>query len=76
MSGATYFVQDCPVCGRYLQVRLKLLGRSIACPHCLGNFVARDPATAPRHSIEPRDEILDRAEELLSLADASRQRPR
>ncbi|MFV1964221.1 MAG: response regulator [Pirellulaceae bacterium] len=76
MSGATFFVQDCPVCGRYLQVRLKLLGKSIACPHCRGNFVARDPATTGGYPVEPSDSILTRANELLSSAESSRQRPR
>jgi hypothetical protein len=76
MSGATYFVQNCPVCGRYLQVRLQLLGKSIACPHCRGNFIARDPATARRFRTETSVAMLDRANELLSSVESTRQRPR
>jgi hypothetical protein len=61
MPGSTSFFQGCPICGRALQVRVELLGRNVACPHCRGEFVASDePATA-------RDQpILERANELLN----------
>ena len=67
MSGATYFVQDCPVCGRCLQVRLELWGKSVACRHCQGVFVACDPSTSSRRMPDSREAIMDRANELLSL---------
>ena len=76
MSGATFFVQDCPVCGRYLQVRLKHLGKQVACPHCKGTFIARDPSTNSIHVEEPREMLLDRADELLSSVGSNKQRPR
>jgi len=76
MSGATFFVQDCSVCGRYLHVRLQLLGKSVACPHCQGTFVARDPATARMRPVESSEAIMTRVDELLSSVDSSKQRPR
>ena len=53
MSGATYFVQDCPVCGRYLQVRLELLGKTVCCRHCRGSFIARDRSLDKRNIRAP-----------------------
>ena len=62
MPGSTSFFQECPICGRSLQVRLELLGRFIACPHCRGEFLSTDqPAKGDRS--QP---ILDRANELLN----------
>ena len=34
MAGVTYFVQECPTCGRRLQVRVIYLGKRVACRHC------------------------------------------
>lgn len=65
MSNVTYFLQECPTCGRGLEVRVKLLGKTVNCQHCGGQFVAADPSNA---EIEPDSSaILRRAEELLEL---------
>lgn len=74
MSGATYFVQDCPVCGRYLQVRLELLGKTVSCRHCRGTFVARDSSLDGRNIRAPELDLLNRANELLSAVDDFRVR--
>ena len=47
MPNVTYFVQDCPTCGRKLNVRVEYLGRKVVCQHCRGAFVAWDPEGAP-----------------------------
>jgi hypothetical protein len=47
MPNVTYFVQDCPTCGRKLNVRVEYLGRKVVCQHCHGAFVAWDPEGAP-----------------------------
>ena len=75
MFSATYFVQECPICGRTLQIRLEYLGRSVACQHCNGHFVASDPAT---HAIESwdHDPLLARVDELLATAPVGRSHPR
>lgn len=70
MAESTFFVQECPTCGRNLQVRVEYLGRQLACQHCRGRFVAAAPAAA----IPAR--LLQRAEELLELADRRLNRPR
>lgn len=62
-----HFVQECPVCGRPLQVRVEYLGRMLTCQHCGGRFTAKDPANqveaAPRSN-----PLLARAERLLAIS--------
>lgn len=72
---ATFFVQECPTCGRQLQIRLELLGRTIACPQCDALIEACDSTLK---SAQPHDsaELLLRADELLATADARRNAPR
>ena len=76
MFPAMYFVQECPICGRNLQVRLEYLGRTLTCQHCQGRFVAQDPATQPVDSWDSSEDLLSRADELLAVASGSRTRPR
>lgn len=44
MSPSTYFVQECPTCGRRLHIRVEYLGRRVVCQHCHGALIATDPA--------------------------------
>lgn len=62
MSRSTYFVQQCPTCGRTLQVRVEYLGRHLVCQHCHGRFVARDPSNVLHGS----DDLMARADQLLT----------
>lgn len=76
MSGATYFLQACPTCGRRARISIDYLGRRVVCLHCSGNFEARDPATtgpaAPDAVAEESPSgILRRANELLALSATS-----
>lgn len=64
MPGGTYFVQECPTCGRSLQVRVEYLGKRVTCKHCSGKFEAVDPSTMNLPA-ESGISLLDRAEELL-----------
>ena len=66
MSGAAYFKQECPICGRVLKVRVTYLGKKVACQHCGGRFEACDPETATSDSSQ--SSILARADELLETA--------
>lgn len=34
------FTQSCPTCGRRVQIHTSLLGRTVACQHCKGEFIA------------------------------------
>lgn len=64
-SQATFFVQECPTCGRRLRVCVEYLGRNIQCRHCSGEFVAHDRENSggsDRHSFE----LMQRVNELLT----------
>ncbi len=77
MSRSTYFVQECPTCGRRLHVRVEYLGKNVVCQHCRGRFVACDPASS-RHNLSD-SAVMRRAEELLQdaeIRDQSRLHPR
>jgi len=74
MSNAMYFVQECPTCGRRLNIRVEYLGRSVVCQHCAGRFVAYDEANGPSPTSESGLSLLQRAEELLDSAARREQR--
>ena len=67
MSQTTYYLQDCPTCGRKLQIRVAYLGRSVVCQHCQGAFLATDPANTPEVDLTS-SAILRRADQLLESA--------
>jgi hypothetical protein len=68
MNRATYFVQECPTCGRRLQIRVEYLGKLVACQHCRGEFEATENAN--QRVSDSSDSLLARAEELLARAPA------
>ena len=68
MSQPVYYVQECPTCGRRLQIRVAHLGRQVVCQHCLAEFVASDPANKYSCSDSGQD-LLARADELLATVD-------
>lgn len=70
MSRKTYFHQECPTCGRTLQVRVEYLGRNIACQHCGGQFEACDPDSNVYPPSQSGIALLRRAEELLNAAES------
>jgi TM2 domain-containing membrane protein YozV/DNA-directed RNA polymerase subunit RPC12/RpoP len=49
-------IQDCPECGKALQLPPEEAGRRVACPRCAHQFVARASGEAPRRD-EPRKEF-------------------
>jgi hypothetical protein len=61
------FIQECPTCGRRLQIRVEYLGRKMVCDHCHGRFLAKDPAGTP--CLDPNDDLLRRADALLRSLD-------
>lgn len=63
---SAYFYQECPVCGRPLQVRTEYQGHSVICEHCSGHFLASDPTVCPQ--LQRSGRLLQRAEELLAIA--------
>jgi hypothetical protein len=72
MSRSTYFVQECPTCGRSLHVRVEYLGRNVVCQHCHALFEACDPSSAAYPPSQSGIALLRRAEELLETVEQSR----
>ncbi len=68
MSRSTYFVQECPTCGRSLHVRVEYLGRHVLCQHCHARFEACDPSSAAYPPEESGLALMRRAEELIESA--------
>jgi len=74
MSSTVFFQQNCPVCGRLLQILVPLLGKQVYCQHCQGRFVARDPSLGEPAGREQRrrttavDDLIQRAEIVLQQA--------
>jgi Zn finger protein HypA/HybF involved in hydrogenase expression len=75
MSNPTYFVQECPTCGRSLQIRVEYLGRKVVCQHCQGALTAADP-TMRCDCGESKKSLLRRAEELLAAVSLQKMQAR
>lgn len=69
MANTTYFVQDCPTCGRKLNVRVEYLGRKVVCQHCRAPFSAGDVEGAAQAAQLSGTRLLDRAAELIRQAE-------
>lgn len=69
MSNSTYFVQECPTCGRGLQIRVEYLGKQVMCQHCQGRFMATDPSNVRLDGATANNALLRRADELLESVD-------
>jgi DNA-directed RNA polymerase subunit RPC12/RpoP len=65
MSRPIYYVQECPTCGRRLQIRVEYLGRQVVCQHCQGQLTAADPDNPPCDCGSSSSSLLRRADELL-----------
>jgi lysine biosynthesis protein LysW len=66
MPCSTYFVQECPTCGRTLQVRVEYLGKLVRCQHCGAGFEATDLSAAEPYVPPAPSSVLARANELLA----------
>jgi len=64
----TYFVQQCPTCGRRLQVKVEYLGMEVICQHCGGLLTAQDPSLGapPMAPANPVDDALNQADRFLA----------
>ena len=65
MPGAMYFVQECPTCGRRLQIRVEYLGKRVACQHCQGTFIAAETSNLWGEPVDQGSALMRRANELL-----------
>jgi hypothetical protein len=66
-----YYVQECPTCGRNLQVRVEYLGKQVVCQHCGARFEAYEPGSAASAASQSSSSLLERAEYLLQSSGAS-----
>jgi hypothetical protein len=66
MSKPVYYVQECPTCGRRLQIRVVYLGKRVVCQHCLAEFDATDPSNKQLEPSDSSRDLMLRAEELLA----------
>jgi hypothetical protein len=64
---ATY-LQECPVCGRPLEVRTEYIGQRVQCQHCRGQWIARDPDRRSGAAAEGGNRLLWQAERLLEMS--------
>jgi hypothetical protein len=71
MPRSTYFVQECPTCGRNLQVRVEYLGKQVVCRHCGARFEACEPGSSAYPPASSSLSLLERAEQLLQTTAAS-----
>ena len=65
MPRSMYFVQECPTCGRNLQVRVEYLGKQVICQHCSAQFEACEPGSEAYPPQASSLSLLERAEQLL-----------
>jgi hypothetical protein len=61
------YLQNCPVCGRPLQIAGEYRGRKLSCRHCGGKFTAVDPANPSSAQQNTSSALLHRADQLLEL---------
>jgi hypothetical protein len=73
MSPRVYFVQECPTCGRTLEILVDFLGREVACQHCRGRFVATDASNSPL--LSDSGILMKRADELIAQAERRKLSP-
>jgi hypothetical protein len=67
-----YYVQECPTCGRNLQVRVEYLGKQVVCQHCGARFEANEPGSAAAEAASQSSiSLLERAAYLLQSSGAS-----
>ena len=64
MMQTTFFVKECPTCGRKLQVRIEYLGREMMCNHCGGDFIADDISNKTQRA-STNESMITRIDDLL-----------
>ncbi len=68
------FTQSCPTCGRRVQISASLLGCTVACQHCQGEFVAKSGLEGEisdcgeLQNLGASDPLMDRVEQALERA--------
>ncbi len=67
------FTQSCPTCGRRIEIRAALLGRTVGCQHCKAEFIAepgfQGGGKEEIAEMDSSDDLLARADQLLQATD-------
>lgn len=71
-----FFTQSCPTCGRRLQINGGHAKQRVACKHCGSDFIACDPKEPDFCQHQWHDALLERADQLLALAELRVRTPR
>ena len=71
MPRSMYFVQECPTCGRNLEVRVEYLGKQVVCKHCSAQFEACEPGSEAYPPPASSLSLLQRVDELLETVSDS-----
>jgi rRNA maturation protein Nop10 len=61
------YLQNCPVCGRPLEIPAEYRGRELNCRHCGGQFTAIDPSSPFFAAQNSTSALLRRADRLLEI---------
>jgi DNA-directed RNA polymerase subunit RPC12/RpoP len=67
MPARNIYLQNCPVCGRPLEISAEYRGRKLNCRHCGGHFTAIDPSSPFFAAQNSSNALLRRADRLLDL---------
>lgn len=62
------FSNECPTCGRRVEIRASLLGCTVACQHCGAEFTANPNEDLINRS-DSGDDLLERVERALQRAE-------
>jgi transposase len=65
MRRNSVFIQECPICGRPLEIRGEYQHKKVACPHCGGWFTAVNALSNPLDVWNQSNHLLHRADQLL-----------
>ena len=76
MPRATFFTQECPTCGRRLEVRVEYLGKQVACSHCRAAFCAVDPSSNLDRVAPQAENLMERVDALIGSLDSIPSHPR
>jgi CheY-like chemotaxis protein len=68
MMQLTYLVEDCPICGRPVEIAMKAIGHKVVCGHCQGQFVVVDANDGGVRTVPfGETNLLERADQLLEV---------
>ncbi len=69
MAIGTYFLSECPTCGRKLEIRVELLGKRVECKSCGAIHIASDVVERSVND-ERIEQVLARARAYVASVDS------